>query len=99
MEKIYTIAYSMKKLRNKSGKNFKPENSDDAFHSGGPVPDLNKLHAYKKIKLELASLLHIVRETFHALGREIPENQCEELIVKLAEDRFVLAVLGQFQTR
>ena len=87
----------MKKLRNKSGKNFKPENSDDAFHSAGLVPDLNKLHAYKKIKLELASLLHIVRETFHALGREIPENQCEELIVKLAEDRFVLAVLGQFK--
>ncbi|MCL6591943.1 MAG: dynamin family protein [Firmicutes bacterium] len=60
-------------------------------------PDLEKLRAYSQSKLELASQLRIVREALAALGREKGENEYGELVVKLAEDRFTLAVLGQFK--
>lgn len=60
-------------------------------------PDLKKLRAYTQTKLALAGQLRLVREALKALGRENGERQCEELIVKLAEDRFTLAVLGQFK--
>jgi len=60
-------------------------------------PDLEKLRAYTQTKLALADQLRIVREALTALGRENRERQCGELVVKLAEDRFTLAVLGQFK--
>jgi GTPase Era involved in 16S rRNA processing len=60
-------------------------------------PDLEKLRAYTQTKLALAGQLRIVREALTALGRKNGERQCEELVVKLAEDRFTLAVLGQFK--
>ena len=60
-------------------------------------PDLEKLRAYTQTKLALAGQLRILREALTALGREHGERQCGELIVKLAEDRFTLAVLGQFK--
>jgi len=60
-------------------------------------PDLGKLRVYKQTKLALVDQLRIVRESLNALGRENGERQCRELVVKLAEDRFTLAVLGQFK--
>ncbi len=60
-------------------------------------PDLEKLRAYMQTKLALADQLRILREALTALGREQSERRCGELIVKLAEDRFTLAVLGQFK--
>jgi len=60
-------------------------------------PDLEQLRVYTQIKLMLAGQLRIVREALTALGRENGERQCGELVVKLAEDRFTLAVLGQFK--
>lgn len=60
-------------------------------------PDMEKLRAYTKIKLSLAEQLRIMREALVTLGREKAEQQCGELVVKLAEDRFILAVLGQFK--
>ncbi len=60
-------------------------------------PDLEKLRAYTQAKLALADQLRIVREALTALGRENAARQCGELVVKLAEDRFTLAVLGQFK--
>lgn len=60
-------------------------------------PDLEKLQAYSKAKLALADQLRIIREQLTALGRKNGEKQCGELVVKLAEDRFTLAVLGQFK--
>jgi hypothetical protein len=60
-------------------------------------PDMEKLRAYTKTKLMLAGQLRIVRESLEALGRKNAEQQCNELMVKLAEDRFTLAVLGQFK--
>ncbi len=60
-------------------------------------PDLAKLHAYAQAKLALAGQLRVVRQALKSLGRETAERQCDELVVKLAEDRFTLAVLGQFK--
>lgn len=59
--------------------------------------DTKKLQAYKKTKFELAAQLHVIREALQILGREESEQQCRELIAKLAEDRFALAVVGQFK--
>jgi len=60
-------------------------------------PDIETLRAYTQTKLEMAAQLRLVREALAALGREQGERQCGELMVKLAEDRFTLAVLGQFK--
>lgn len=55
------------------------------------------LRSYAKTKLSLADVLRTIRHALKALGREDAENQFGELMVKLAEDRFILAVLGQFK--
>ncbi len=59
--------------------------------------DLEMLRRYTHDKLALSGYLRTIREGFSALGREEAEKKCNELIVKLAEDRFMLAVLGQFK--
>jgi len=71
-----------------------PEGTDSAVEI---KPNLEKLRAYMQTKLALAGQLRIVREALTALGRENGERQCGGLVVKLAEDRFTLAVLGQFK--
>lgn len=67
----------------------------------GPVdeikPDLEKLRVYSQAKMNLAGQLRIVRDAFTQLGLVDGERQCGELVVKLAEDHFTLAVLGQFK--
>jgi predicted GTPase len=77
------------------------EDDNDTVDGIGPTidiePDLEKLRGYTQAKLGLADQLRIVREALTALGREKAERQCGELVVKLAEDRFTLAVLGQFK--
>lgn len=60
-------------------------------------PDMEKLRAYTKTKLALASQLRIVSEALTELGMENVAQQFGRLMVKLAEDRFTLAVLGQFK--
>jgi len=60
-------------------------------------PDLEKLRAYTQTKLALADQLRLLREALIASDRKYGEQQCGELILKLAEDRFTLAVLGQFK--
>lgn len=60
-------------------------------------PNLEKLHMYSKFKLALAGQLRIVRQAFETLGREKAGEQYKSLMIKLAEDRFTLAVLGQFK--
>ncbi|HUB59666.1 MAG TPA: DUF6062 family protein [Puia sp.] len=59
-------------------------------------PDLKDLRAYTRAKQALAGQLRQVRRGLEALGRKEALEQCAALMVKLAEDRFTLAVLGQF---
>jgi predicted GTPase len=59
--------------------------------------DPETLRAYTKSKLSLAGRLRELREIFKR--NEIRQNlqRCDELLVRLAEDRFTLAVVGQFK--
>lgn len=59
--------------------------------------NLADLQLYTQKKLTLSDILRTVRNAFALLGRKEAEDQCKELMVKLAEDRFTLAVLGQFK--
>ncbi len=59
--------------------------------------DSETLRAYTKTKLLLAAQLRALREVIKQRGSETRLKQCDDLMVKLAEDRFTLAVLGQFK--
>ena len=61
------------------------------------TPDLEKLRAYTNTKLALAGQLRLLRDIHKQRGSESRFKQCEDLMAKLAEDRFTLAVLGQFK--
>lgn len=60
-------------------------------------PDLEQLKGYTQEKQALADQLRLVRQGLLALGRTEAVREIEEVVVKLAEDRFVLAVVGQFK--
>jgi predicted GTPase len=62
-----------------------------------PKLDADRLKEYSRIKLSLAGQLRLLREVLKKSGDDARDKQCEELMVKLAEDRFTLAVLGQFK--
>ena len=64
---------------------------------GKAVPEIEQLRTYGQIKLKLADLFHVIRQGFLTLDRQNAENDFRSLMAKLAEDRFVLAVLGQFK--
>ena len=59
--------------------------------------DPEPLRRYTKTKLALAAQLRALCEVLKQRGNEIQFKQGEELMVKLAEDRFTLAVVGQFK--
>jgi hypothetical protein len=61
------------------------------------APDAEQLKTYSRLKLSLASQLRALRGVLKQGGHERRERQCAELQVKLAEDRFTLAVVGQFK--
>lgn len=71
--------------------------ADGQKPDGQTNPDLEKLREYTHTKLAIAGQLRIVRDELSSLGLERSEQLCGELMVKLAEDRFTLAVLGQFK--
>ena len=59
------------------------------------MPD--SLRDYTQLKLALADQLRIACDAMSALGLEKSADELQELMIKLAEDRFTLAVLGQFK--
>jgi predicted GTPase len=59
--------------------------------------DPESLRFYTKAKLALVAQVRALRELLKQRGSETRLRQCDELMVKLAEDRFTLAVLGQFK--
>jgi GTPase Era involved in 16S rRNA processing len=61
------------------------------------APDLEKLRAYTSAKLALAGQLRLLKEVHRQRGSASRLRHCEELMAKLAEDRFTLAVVGQFK--
>jgi GTP-binding protein EngB required for normal cell division len=63
----------------------------------GIDPDLEHLRSYAEIRLALGDLFRTVRQALVTLDRQEADRQFGELMSKLAEDRFTLAVLGQFK--
>jgi predicted GTPase len=59
--------------------------------------DPETLRAYTKSKLALAGRLRDVRETFKRNEVRRDLERCDDFLVRLAEDRFTLAVVGQFK--
>ncbi|MGE5580052.1 MAG: DUF6062 family protein [Bacillota bacterium] len=72
-------------------------NADSVVPADDIKPDLERLRVYSQAKMNLASQLWVVRDALKVLGVDQAEGQCRELVVKLAEDHFTLAVLGQFK--
>lgn len=74
-----------------------------SIQTTGPHPileeaaDPDPLQAYTKNKLALAARLRRLRERIVHSGKESSLRECDELLVKLAEDRFTLAIVGQFK--
>lgn len=58
---------------------------------------LKKLQEYKKTKLALVNQLRTLSNVFNALKLQKAENDCKDLMLKITEDQFVLAILGQFK--
>jgi predicted GTPase len=67
----------------------------------GVVPDISldpeTLRSFTKAKLSVVAQLRILREALKQRCSLSRFQACEELMAKLAEDRFTLAVLGQFK--
>jgi predicted GTPase len=59
--------------------------------------DPEELRAYTRRKLAIANQLRALLDVLKKRGSESHFRRCEELMVKLAEDRFTLAVVGQFK--
>lgn len=54
------------------------------------------LTSYRRIKLALAGEIRALRELLERRGSRTRAARCHDLLVKLAEDRLTLAVVGQF---
>ena len=52
---------------------------------------------YTKAKQVVARQIRALSHFFHKYNNGQVVEQCRELMVKLAEDRFILAVVGQFK--
>jgi GTP-binding protein EngB required for normal cell division len=57
----------------------------------------SQLHQYTLAKQQIGDLLRAVMQFFEGIKEESSVEQCRALLVKLAEDRFNLAVVGQFK--
>lgn len=65
-----------------------------------PIPlsvESDELKNYARAKQHIAARLRAVKQFLEARGEDARVEQCQALFVKLAEDRFNLAVLGQFK--
>lgn len=58
--------------------------------------NLGSLKYYSGLKLELASTIRSVRQLARGRNDDAHEVECQKLLARLAEDRFNLAVVGQF---
>lgn len=62
-----------------------------------PGQDSAELRSYTRTKHAVARAIRALSESFRQRGDEARQTACRELMVKLAEDRFTLAVVGQFK--
>jgi tRNA U34 5-carboxymethylaminomethyl modifying GTPase MnmE/TrmE len=62
-----------------------------------PTVDFESLRRYTSAKLSIAQQLRSLLDLLKKRGDESRVQSCEGLMAKLAEDRFTIAVLGQFK--
>jgi hypothetical protein len=62
-----------------------------------PTVDFESLRRYSSTKLSIANQLRSLLDLLKKRGDESRVQSCEQLMAKLAEDRFTVAVLGQFK--
>jgi GTP-binding protein EngB required for normal cell division len=73
---------------------------DGRFDADGLLPpavDFDSLRRYTSAKLSIAHELRSLLDLLKKRGDESRVHSCEQLMAKLAEDRFTIAVLGQFK--
>ncbi len=63
-----------------------------------PLPSraVDRLHDYERLKLKLASILRQTLALINSQRNYEAHRKCQELLARLADDRFTLAVVGQF---
>ncbi len=66
------------------------------FEQSSSVRSGERLRDYDRLKLELGQALQTVLHLMSGPERQDQHRRCQELLTRLAEDRFVLAVVGQF---
>jgi predicted GTPase len=61
------------------------------------IHEQTSLRHYTLAKQEVAAVVRAAKQCFHELGLQDAERHLQEHLVQLAEDRFNLAVVGQFK--
>ena len=74
-----------------------PPHTPEGLWTDAPAPNISLLKAYTQAKQSIARCIRAIRNHLAQLKRDDVAAQYQELMVKLAEDRFTLAVLGQFK--
>src|SRR6266571_222202 len=64
---------------------------------GADNDEVDSLRHYTLAKQEVAASVRAARQLFQAYGVREAAERCHTLLVELAEDRFNLAVVGQFK--
>lgn len=59
--------------------------------------EVDQLRSYTLAKQEIAALVRTVKQFLEAQQQAEKAEQCQEILVNLAEDRFNLTVVGQFK--
>jgi hypothetical protein len=81
-------------------KSFNSFNGGAGIRAEGLLPptlDFETLRRYTSAKLGIANQLRRLLDLLKKRGNEARIQSCEQLMTKLAEDRFTIAVLGQFK--
>jgi len=65
--------------------------------AGTDNDEVSSLRGYTLAKQEVAASVRAAKQLFQTLGAAEAAGRCQELLVQLAEDRFNLAVVGQFK--
>ncbi len=65
--------------------------------SGADNDEVASLRHYTLAKQEVTASVRAAKQLFQAHGVREASERCQSLLVQLAEDRFNLAVVGQFK--
>jgi predicted GTPase len=65
-------------------------------HQEATIEASERLRGYDRLKLELASLIRSALRLIDEKTNPERHQRCRDLLTRLAEDRFTLAVVGQF---